>query len=90
MKETLEMLWNDYFAEECSVMENEEERDLLKRSSEMFKKVSALLTREQIEAVENYLDTLYDNKQYFGKKAFLRGCQFATSFLLEAGNFGKK
>ena len=90
MKETLETLWNDYFSEECSVLETEEEKALLKKALELHEKANKLLTKDQIEAVEKYVETIYDTQFAFGKKAFLRGCQFATSFLLEAGNFGKK
>ena len=38
------------------------------------------------EAVEKYVDALCDLEALFVKKAFLKGCEFAVSFLLEAGD----
>ena len=35
------------------------------------------------EAVEKYVDVLCDVEAFFVKKAFFKGCEFATSFLLE-------
>ncbi len=89
MKTTLENLWSAYFAEECSEINTDEEKSLLKKAGEMHTKVNELLTEEQIHIVEKYIETLYEIQTTFGKKAFFKGCEFATSFLLEAGVVGK-
>ena len=88
MKETLEKLWEEYLLDECAVMETEEERDLTKKALALHEKANALLHKEQQEIIEKYVDALYDLNALFVKKAFCRGCEFAVSFLLEAGNKG--
>ena len=87
MKETIERLWDEYFYEECAVIDTEEERVLIRKSAEMHKNVNELLTEEQGFAFEKYIETLYEIQGSSVKKAFLKGCEFAISFLLEAGNF---
>lgn len=89
MKETLETLWNEHFAEECSVIDTKEERALLKKADETHKTVNGLLTREQNEAVEKYVEALYQIQGSFVKKAFFKGCQFATSFFFEVMDLQK-
>ena len=89
MKETLEKLWNDYLLNECAVMDTEEERMLTKQAVELHEKANALLTKEQQDATEKYVDVLCDIEAIFVKKAFLKGCQFAISFLLEARSLEK-
>ena len=90
MKETLEKLWNEYFADECAVMNTEQERSLIKKAVQAQKTAYELLTKEQSEATQKYIEILYEMQGFFGKKAFFLGCEFATSFFLEAGRFGKE
>ena len=87
MKSTLETLWNEYISEECSNIESSEERNLLKKSAELHKKINDLLTAEQNSMIEEYIETLYEAQNIFGQKAFLKGCHFATSFLFEASTW---
>ena len=87
MKETLEKLWKEYFAEECATTDTEEERTLAKKALEMHKTVNELLTKEQIVAIEKYIDALFEMQDSFVKKAFFKGCEFAISFLFEANFF---
>ena len=89
MKETLEKLWNEYLLDECAVIDSDEERNLTQKTAELHEKANALLNREQKDAVEKYVDVLCDIEALFVKKAFLKGCEFAVSFLLEAGNLKK-
>ncbi|MBP3437332.1 MAG: hypothetical protein J6K61_05450 [Clostridia bacterium] len=89
MKETLEKIWNEYLLDKCGVMDTEEERSLTRRLAELHEKAKALLNEAQEEAVEQFVDALHDNEALFAKKAFFKGCEFAISFLLEAGNFGE-
>ncbi|MBQ9802182.1 MAG: hypothetical protein IJW51_03835 [Clostridia bacterium] len=88
MKETLEKLWNEYFAEICALIHTKEEKELVKKAGEIHKTVDKLLTKEQSEAVEKYVEVLYEIQGFFVKKAFFNGCKFATSFLFEIGKFG--
>ena len=86
MKITLEKLWNEYLLEQCSAMDTDEERELTKKAVELHEQVTDLLTAEQQHAVEAYVDALCEINSLFAKKAFLKGCEFAVSFLLEAKN----
>ena len=89
MKQALEELWNEYLSEECSRIDTEEERKLLKNAAELHKKASELLNGKQINAVEKHLEALCEIHAFFAKKAFFKGCELAISLLLEAGKFGK-
>ena len=89
MKQTLERLWNDYLLEECALIETEEELTLTREVAELHEKANAQLNKEQKLAVEKYVDTLCDIDALFAKKAFFKGCEFAVSFLLEAGSLEK-
>ncbi len=86
MKKTLEKLWHEYLMDECAVMDTEEERDLTKEAARLHEKVNALLDKEQQAAVEEYVDAVCDVESILVKKAFFKGCEFAISFILEAGN----
>ena len=89
MKETLERLWNEYLLDECAIIDTDEERNLTKKTVELHEKANTLLNKDQKDAVEKYVDALCDIEALFVKKAFLKGCEFAVSFLLEAGNLEK-
>ena len=84
MKRMLEKLWSEYLAEECAVMDSEEERRLVRVAAEKHEKAEAWLTEEQRAAVEEYAEALHDSHSLFVKKAFLKGCELATAFLIEA------
>lgn len=88
MKITLETLWNEYLADQCAVIDTEEERELANTAILLRKTISVLLTKEQSDTVEKYVDVLCELQYFFVKKAFFKGCEFATSFLLQAGNLG--
>lgn len=89
MKETLEKLWNEYLLDECAAIDTDKERNLTKKTAQLHEKANALLDVQQKDAVQKYVDTLFDANALFVKKAFIKGCEFAVSFLLEAGNLGK-
>ncbi len=89
MKETLEKLWDEYLWEKCSALNTDEERNLTKKTIELHEKAYALLNKDQQDAIEKYVDALYDVEALFVKKAFFKGCKFAVSFLLEAWNLEK-
>ena len=90
MKDLLEELWSEHFAEECAAIHTEEERALIKRAAEMHKTANELLTKEQCEAVEEYIEALYEIQGFFVKRAFFKGCEFTTAFLLKVGDFEKR
>ena len=83
MKETLEKLWNEHLIDECATMYTEEERKLTNKAIELHERVNNLLNNEQMQALEEYVDALCDIEALFAKKAFFKGCEFSTSFLLE-------
>ena len=85
MKKTLEKLWNEYLLDECAAIDTDEERSLTKKAAELHEKANSLLGKEQKAAVEKFVDALCDIEVLFVKKAFIKGCEFAVSFLLEAG-----
>lgn len=87
MKKTLEKLWSEYLAEKCAAIDTEEERALANEAVEKHKIANDLLTKKQRDAIEKYIDVLCEIQSSFVKKAFFKGCEFATSFLIEAGNF---
>ncbi len=87
MRETLDKLWNEYFAEDCMVIDTEEERALLKRIIEMQKSVNELLASEERCAIEKYIGVLYEMQSLSVKKVFFKGCEFALSFLLLIWSF---
>jgi len=84
MKKTLENLWEGYLLEECAAINTDEERELTRKTAELHEKANALLNKEQADSVEKYVDALCDVEAVFAKKAFLKGCEFAVAFLLEA------
>ncbi len=90
MLQTLEKLWNEYLSEECAVIDTDEERKLTKKAGELHEKANALLNKVQRDAVEKYVAALCDIEGLFAKKAFFKGCEFAVSFLLEAGTLENK
>ncbi|MBR6745291.1 MAG: hypothetical protein IKM00_08770 [Clostridia bacterium] len=85
MEKMLEKLWDDYWFEACAAIESEEERILVKRAAEAHKNTSGLLTKEQNDMMEKYIDILNEIQSAFGKKAFLKGCEVAAAFFFEAG-----
>ena len=89
MKETLERLWKEYLSDQCAVVDTEEEQILAKKAAQLHEKATAFLKEEQKEAVEQYVDALYDMEAVLVKKAFFAGCEFGVSFLLETGHWGK-
>lgn len=87
MKKLLDDLWDGYFSEECSVIDDEKERELIRRLDDLHKKMNDLMTNEQTDAVEKYIEALYDVQNTFIKKAFFKGCKFTLSFMFETTNF---
>ena len=87
MKQTLEKLWNEYLSAECAEIDTDEEWERTRKTGKLHEELNALLNKEQQDTLEKYVDTIYDMEALFIKKAFFKGCEFALSFLLEAGNF---
>ncbi len=89
MKDLLEKIWNEYFCELCSEIENKKERALLKNVCEMHEALNKLLTKEQNEVLDKYVEAIYENQAHFIKKAFFRRSEFTTSFIFEVRNVTK-
>ena len=85
MQETMERLWREYFAETCTTLDTEEEKKLASKAIMCHQTIADLLTQEQLEATEKYIDLLCEIQSVLIKKTFFRGCEFSLSFLLEAG-----
>ena len=83
MTEILEKLWQEYFFEECTRIESEEEKAILRKTAELRKKVDVLLDKEEAAAMQNLLDCIYEGEERIFKKAFLKGALLANSLLLE-------
>lgn len=83
MTKALEKLWNEYLSNECSSMDSDEERRLAKKALKLHEKANALLSKDQEDAVEAYIDALCDLQAISVKRAFFKGCEFSVSFLLE-------
>ena len=88
MKQILEGLWDEYLSEKCSVMDAEERKEVGVIVA-LHEKARALLTKEQEESVEAYVDALCNLDALHAKKAFFKGCEFALSFLLAVGELEK-
>ena len=84
MRETLEKLWQDYLLEECDSVKTSKERKMMKNAVELHENLSEILSEEQRNALEKYIDTVCEIDSIFAKKAFFKGCEFVVSFLLEA------
>ena len=89
MKETLEKLWDEYLIDEGTKITTKEERKLTEKTEKIYEKLNALLNSEQKDTLEKYVDSLCEAEALFIKQAFLKGCEFTLSFILEAGNFKK-
>ena len=89
MKESLERLWNEYFAEECAAIDTKKEKRLAKKALEAHAAVNESLTNEQMKILEKYIETLFEMQDILVKKAFFKGCNFAASFLIETQNWGR-
>ena len=85
MDKLLKKLWRDYFADECSVMRSDEEKELAKKAIDMHEKATASIKKEQIDAIEEYIDTLFEIQNFFTERAFIKGCEFSACFFLEIG-----
>ena len=79
----LEKIWNEYLAEECATMEDEEEKALAKRAVAMGKAWREMLSDEARDAVEKYIDLLCELQDALVKRAFRQGCEFTANFFLE-------
>ena len=83
---TLEKLWHEYIYSECSQINSEEEKGLIRKVAKLHEKANTLLNEKQKSATDEYVDALYDVQALYAKKAFFKGCEFALSFLLEIKN----
>ena len=88
MNNTFYRLWDDFFAEECALIDTDEERALIRRANEIRKNLDVLLTPEQNKKAQEYAESIYAIQNVFLKKAFFKGCKFAFSFFIEAVGFG--
>ena len=79
----LKRLWDEYFADEDAVIKSDEEKEILGRILEMQDALIKIITNEQNEAVERYVDALLELQCVALRKAFIKGCRFSVSFLMD-------
>ena len=84
MMQIFDKIWEEYFFEECTRIETSEEKEIIRKTAELHEKVDALLTKEESEAMQEYVDCIYDSAETFYKKAFMKGVRLAISLFLEA------
>ena len=84
MTQLFDKIWQEYFFEECTRIETGEEKEIIRKTSELHEKVDSLLTKEESETMQEYVDCIYDGEESFYKKAFLKGVRLALSLFLEA------
>lgn len=85
--EKLTELWRDYFSEDCAVISTEKERELSAKLSSARKRLCEILTKEQEFAVEGYIEAFHGLSSSLAEKAFIQGCKFTASFLLDTLDF---
>ena len=83
MKKRLEKLWCDYFFDECSMLDDKD-RILNKKALVLHDDMLSSMNENQKEKIEKYLDCIFEMNENFGKKAFIKGCEFSASFLIES------
>ena len=86
MNKTLEKLWDDYISDECAIIDTKEEKELIKKASKKHEFINGVLSKEENAVIEEYVDTLCEIQSCFAKKAFIKGCEFAASFIIEANH----
>ena len=87
MTEIFERLWNRFIVYECAIADTEQERALGDKVAALHEQLCATLNEEQGEAVKRYVDVVCEMEALFAKKAFLKGCELAASFLTETGRY---
>jgi len=85
MTETLEKLWDEYFAGICATIDTAQEKALLKKIVETHHMTNEQLTKDQMNALEKHMETVYELQGNMVKKAFFKGCEFALSFAVDVG-----
>ena len=83
MRSTLERLWNECLFEECAAIDTDEERRLTKVAIDAHGRLSTMLSKEEEDILQKYVNALCDIHTAFAKKAFLKGCEFSSSFIME-------
>lgn len=86
MKKTLNDLWYNNMLEECSMIEDEKEKEIQSKATKIEEELRAGLSKQQTEQLESFIGCLYDMNSFFLERAFEKGICFATSYLVEALN----
>ena len=89
MNNILEKLWSEYFCEDCSAINSEEEKAIAKILAQTRNEIENLPINEFRESIENYIAFMYKAQSLALKKAFFKGCEFAISFLVEVSSLTK-
>ena len=77
-------LWYNYFLDQCSVIKGREEKESVAKIATLEKELLAELSPEQGKRLEEFAEAIHDANSFLVEKAFQRGIQFSTRYLLEA------
>ncbi len=83
MRQDLEDLWN-YYLIEVPIKNNKREKLMIEDFSKKEKEFRAILTQEQLKALEEYDDAVSSVGRITERHAFIKGVMFATRFIFQA------
>lgn len=83
MKNNLENLWLNYIIE-IPMNKTDKEKEIISEWAKKEDYFYAMLSKEQINAFEDYDNTLSQVNRITEKNAFIKGVMFATRFIFEA------
>lgn len=89
MKEIFGRVWDEHFFENCSDIEKEEDRELLEKAATLREKMFSMLNQEQKIVLTEYIEVLAELETLVAKNAFLKGCDFTSSFIEDVRNLDK-
>ncbi len=82
MNKILNELWENYFYEECSRIENNEIKDILSEADKIKSELNESLNERESELLETYLNKISEIDERFLRQTFEKGMCFAASFFL--------
>ena len=82
MKSVLEKLWFDYISDESNKI-SEEEKAIVEKLNSFHDILVEKLDKKQCEELEEYIDLTCELDSLYTKSAFIKGCKFTASFLIE-------
>ena len=84
MGKTIKNLMENCFLEECSMLKEKEEREVLHKLTEIQEELREGMSERQIELLEEYTRCVYKVDYFLKERLFESGVRFGTSYILEA------